>query len=327
MFLDKVPRLGRLITRSFPFFLLLLFTQILSAQTDNLQFDASEAPAHVVSPDLPRFVLFCGDTVWLNRYDMRERFDRELMAMSFMHSSTLQLIKKANRLFPVIDPILQQMGIPEDLKYLCVIESSLNVRALSPAKAAGLWQLMPATGREYGLEVNDSVDERLHVEFSTIAACRMLKDLYHRFHNWASVAASYNIGPGRINTELKNQSAASALDLWLVEETSRYVFRILAAKELLSHPRKYGFVVKANQLYKPVKCREIVVNSGIDDLYKFARENQTTYYLIKDFNAWIRSKSLTNTSGKLYKIKIPLAEDLYYTNESVKPYSADWIAK
>ena len=281
----------------------------------------------VVAPSIPKYVLFCGDTINLTRYDMYERFDREMMAMTYMHSTTLQLLKKANRLFPVIDPILAQMGIPEDIKYLAVIESSLNIRALSPAKAVGLWQLMPYTGRSYGLEVNDTIDERYHVELSTVAACKMLKDLYSKFKNWSSVAASYNIGPGRISNELKNQSAETSLDLWLVEETSRYVFRILAAKELFTHPRKYGFVLKSDQLYKPIRCNEVIVNSSVDDLYKFAKDNHTTYFLVKDFNAWLRGKSILNNSGKLYKVKIPLAEDLYYKGAPVVPYSADWVSE
>lgn len=281
----------------------------------------------VISPDVPEYVLFCGDTIWLKRYDMYERFDREMMAMSYMHSSTLQMLKKANRLFPVMDPILSQMGIPEDMKYLAVIESSLNVRALSPAKAAGLWQLMPFIGRQYGLEVNDTIDERYHVELSTVAACKLLKDLYSQFKNWSSVAAAYNIGSPRISAELKNQSASSSLDLWLVEETSRYVFRILAAKELFSHPRRYGFHVRANQFYKRIPCNELIVNAPIDDLYQFAVDNQTTYFLLKDFNAWLRGKSIPNVSGKLYKIKIPVSTELNYNDIRQEVYSKNWLGE
>ncbi|MDD2797483.1 MAG: lytic transglycosylase domain-containing protein [Bacteroidales bacterium] len=273
--------------------------------------------SNVISPQIPDYVLFCGDTIRLKRYDMYERFDREMMAMMFMHSSTLQMLKKANRYFPMMAPILAQMGLPDDLKYLSVIESSLNVRAVSPAKAAGLWQLMPATGRMYGLEVNDTIDERYHVELSTVAAGKMLKDLYARFKNWSSVSAAYNIGPGRISTELKNQSAESSLDLWLVEETSRYVFRILAAKELFEHPRKYGFVVNQKQLYKSIRSNDVIVNGPIDDLYQFATDNGTTYFLLKDFNAWLRGKSIPNSMGKIYKIKVPFKEDIYYNSDAV----------
>lgn len=284
-----------------------------------------EVLSPTTSPTIPKYILFCGDTINLTRYDMYERFDREMSVMTYLQSSTLQIIKKANRLFPIIDPILAQMGIPEDMKYLAVIESNLNVRAVSPAKAAGLWQFMPYTGRQYGLEVNDTIDERYHVEMSTVAACKMLKDMYAHFKNWSSVAAAYNIGPGRISSELKNQQAKTSLDLWLVEETSRYVFRILAAKELMNNPKKYGFALKSDQLYKPIRCSEVVVNSSLDDLYSFAADNQTTYYLVKDFNAWLRGKCLPNTSGKLYRIKIPLPEDLNYSDNKIEPYSKSWV--
>lgn len=279
------------------------------------------------APAFERQVEFCGKKIDLSRYDMFERFDRELTTMTYMQSSTLRIIKLANRYFPVIEPILEQMGVPNDMKYLAVIESSLNVRAISPAKAAGMWQFMPATGRQYGLEINDTIDERMHVELSTIAACKYLKDMYARFKDWPTVAAAYNIGAGRINTELGNQKAESSLDLWLVEETSRYVFRILAAKELMSRPAKFGYIIKANQLYKPVKCNEVVVNATVEDLYKFVTDNNTTYYLIKDFNPWLRNKSIPNVEGKLYKVKIPLAEDLNYSSESVTPFDKNWVTE
>ncbi len=276
-------------------------------------------------PVVPSAMEFCGKKIDLTRYDMYERFDRELSAMCYMHSSSIALIKRANRYFPVIDPILKQMGIPEDMKYLAVIESSLNVRAVSSVKAGGLWQFMPATGDMYGLEVNDSIDERYHVEKSTVAACKMLKDLYAQFRDWASVAAAYNIGSTRIRAELGRQLGQSALDLYLVEETSRYVFRILAAKAFFANPYKYGFAIKANQLYKPIQCREVLVNSTVDNLYKFAIENNTTFLQIKDFNPWLRGRSIPDPEGKIYKIKIPLTEDLYYKGEKIIPYSSNWV--
>lgn len=280
-----------------------------------------------VAPAVPLNIEFCGKTIDLTRYDMYERFDRELSTMTYMHSSTLRIIKLANRYFPLIEPILEQMGVPNDMKYLAVIESSLNVRAISSAKAAGMWQFMPATGRQYGLEINDTIDERMHVELSTIAACKLLKDMYAHFKDWSTVAASYNIGQGRIDTELANQKAVTSLDLWLVEETSRYVFRILAAKELMAYPRKYGFSIKANQLYKPIQCNEVVVNAPVDNLYQFASDNNTTYYLLKDFNAWLRNKSIPNVSGKLYKVKIPVTEDLYYNDQPLIPFDKNWVTK
>ncbi len=289
--------------------------------------DKEEQTLVTAAPAVPQNIEFCGKTIDLTRYDMYERFDRELSTMTYMQSSTLRIIKLANRYFPVIEPILEQMGVPNDMKYLAVIESSLNVRAISSAKAAGLWQFMPATGRQYGLEINDTIDERMHVELSTIAACKLLKDMYTHFKDWSTVAASYNIGQGRIDTELANQNAETSLDLWLVEETSRYVFRILAAKELMAHPRKYGFSIKANQLYKPIRCNDVVVNAPVDNLYQFASDNNTTYYLLKDFNAWLRNKSIPNVSGKLYKVKIPVTEDLYYNDQPIIPFDKNWVTK
>ena len=177
---------------------------------------------------------------------------------------------RANRYFPVIERILQDQGVPDDFKYLMVIESSVNPLARSGAGAAGLWQFMPTTAREFGLEVNNHVDERYHVEKSTAAACRYLKQAYARFGNWVSVAASYNAGQGRISREAERQYEENALDLHLVEETSRYVYRILAAKTLFANPQAFGFYLKAEELYPPIPFREIKVEETIEDLARFA---------------------------------------------------------
>ena len=200
----------------------------------------SQLPFATVSPDVPDAVAFAGDTLRLDRADLRERMDREQCAFTYMHASTLLALKRANRYFPVIEPILRQEGVPDDLKYLAVIESSLDERAYSPAHAAGLWQFIAATGRQYGLEVNDYIDERYHVEKATRAACRYLKDAYARYGDWLTVAASYNAGQGRISRELERQEADRATDLWLNKETTRYMFRLLAAKELFANPAASG---------------------------------------------------------------------------------------
>ena len=208
----------------------------------------SQLPFATVSPDVPDVVVFAGDTLRLDRADLRERMDREQCAFTYMHASTLLALKRANRYFPVIEPILRQEGVPDDLKYLAVIESSLDERAYSPAHAAGLWQFIEATGRQYGLEVNDHIDERYHVEKATRAACRYLKDAYARYGDWLTVAASYNAGQGRISRELERQEADRATDLWLNKETTRYMFRLLAAKELFANPRRFGFCLRRSQL-------------------------------------------------------------------------------
>ena len=278
-----------------------------------------------VIPEVPLEISFCGEKIDLSRFDMYERFDRELTSFTYTHSSTLLLFKRANRYFPLIEPILIANNIPVDFKYLCAIESMLDPRAVSPAKAAGLWQLMPATGRQYGLEVNNSIDERYHIEKSTEAACKYLQDAYEKFGSWTTVAASYNAGMARITNELSAQNEDKAFDLWLVEETSRYVFRMMALKQIMSHPYKYGFVIKSNQLYKPVETFDVEVDTTINDLASFAGKNGITYAQLKEFNCWMRDRSLPNKSGKRYTIKIPKKEDMHYPPQKRQVYQANWV--
>ena len=197
-----------------------------------------------VSLDIPEYVVFAGDTLDIRRYDLRERYDREQLSFMYMHSSSLQIVRRANRYFPIIEPILKREGVPDDFKYLAVIESSLNPLAYSPAKAAGMWQFLASTGKEYGLEVSEEVDERYHVEKATVAACRYLKDARERLGSWVNAAAAYNAGLNRISGEQEKQRVESALDMRLVSETSRYVFRIMAAKAFLEDPQRFGFYLK-----------------------------------------------------------------------------------
>lgn len=224
----------------------------------------------VIVPEFPLQVKFANELVDLDRLDMYERFDRELTTLCYMHSSTSLAIKRANRYFPILEPILKEEKVPTDFLYLAVIESTLNPRAVSPAKAVGIWQIMPRTGREYGLEVNNDIDERYHIEKSTRAACKYLKDAYEKYGSWTTVAASYNAGMGRISTELEKQLADRSFDLWLNEETSRYVFRILAMKEIFSSPAKYGYKLKTKQLYQPIRYSEIKIDTTINNLAVFA---------------------------------------------------------
>jgi len=206
-------------------------------------------PIHAVSLDIPDKVAFSGTIISLDRYDMRERFDREQMAFTYAYASTIVTIKRANLYFPVIEPILKENGIPDDFKYLALVESNFNTRAFSSAKAAGIWQFMPETAKQYGLEISDGIDERYHIEKATVAACRYLKDAYDRFGDWATVAASYNAGMERITSEQTMQRVGSFFDMLIFDETSRYIFRILAIKEILKHPQQYGFYIKREHLY------------------------------------------------------------------------------
>jgi hypothetical protein len=280
-----------------------------------------------VAPDIPTSVTFGGQTIDLRRYDLRERFDRELMAMMYMHSSSLILLKRANRYFPVIEPILKANGVPEDLKYLACIESHLDPKAISSAKAAGMWQFMPETARQYGLEVNDQVDERYHVVKATEAACRYLNYAFSLYGNWASAAASYNTGYARITRELDRQKAGNALDLWLVEETQRYVFRMLACKTFMEHPRHYQFYLKREQLYAPLALKDTVVTGPVANWVDLATALGISYYDLKAHNTWIRSDSLSNKEGKAYAISYPDSASKYYNPLTIPVHQPAWIGE
>ncbi|MDE6270670.1 MAG: lytic transglycosylase domain-containing protein, partial [Muribaculaceae bacterium] len=220
----------------------------------------------VVSPTIPRTTTLCGQKVDLDRTDMYERFDRELTSMLYGHGNTMLTIKRANELFPVMAPILKANGVPLDMLYLACIESTLDPRAVSPAKAAGIWQFMPATAKQYGLEVSDEVDERFNIEKATAAACRYFKNSLSKYGgNWASVMASYNAGPARVTTELDKQQATDAYDLYLNPETSRYLFRVLAMKTIMENPGAYGYMLRRDQLYFPQEYKEEKVSGPVDD--------------------------------------------------------------
>lgn len=306
---------------------LLVFSVVLFTNARSSRQVADETPVVTAMSKIPEFPLsadLAGESVDLSRFDMYERYDRELTSFCYTHSTTLLMIKRANRIFPEVEPILKEQGIPADFIYLASIESMLNPRAVSPAGAVGLWQLMPATAREFGLEVNSFVDERYNIEKSTRAACRYLKQAYAKYGNWVTVAASYNAGMGRISSELGKQQVSNAFDLWLNEETSRYVFRILAFKNILSNPYKFGFVFNGNQLYKPIKSRAVDVDHTISDLVAFASEHGISYAVLKEFNPWLRAESLPNKTGKKYTLKIPMKDDLYYDHSPRAPYRREW---
>lgn len=285
----------------------------------------SEVPYCVTSPTVPDKIDFAGQEIDLKRYDHRERMDRELMSFTYMHSSSMLIVKRANRYFPIIEPILKANGIPDDFKYLAVIESTLNPLAKSPAGAAGLWQFMPVTGKEFGLEVNNFVDERYHIEEETKAACKYLKQAYNKYENWICVAASYNAGQGRISTQMEKQMVDQAVDLWLVEETSRYMFRLLAAKAVISNPQQYGFLLKREHLYPSIPYTEVTVTTGIDNLAQYAKDKGITFAQLKDANPWLRDTSLMNKSGRTYVLRIPTQEGMHYDPKKTVPHNTNWV--
>ena len=241
-----------------------------------------------------------------DRDDLYERMDRELIAFTYMHSTSILMLKRAERIFAQVEPVLKAQGIPDDLKYLMVIESNLDPKALSRAGAAGLWQMMKATGQRYGLEVNNVVDERYNIRKETVAACKYLREAYAKYGDWMTVAASYNAGQAGISRQLKLQRQKKAMDLLLVEETSRYMFRILAAKYFMENPHLFGFSIEENQKYPYRKPRKIVeTDKPIESLIDFAEKNGTSYARLKEANLWLRDTLLTNKSGKKYEIIIP----------------------
>lgn len=294
----------------------------LNPETDSVK---SQVPYCVTSLTVPEKMDFAGQRVDLKRYDHRERMDRELMSFTYMHSSSMLIVKRANRYFPIIEPILKANGIPDDFKYLAVIESNLNPLAKSPAGAAGLWQFMPGTGKEFGLEVNNFVDERYHIEKETKAACKYLKEAYHKYGNWICVAAAYNAGQGRISTQLQKQLVNQATDLWLVEETSRYMFRLLAAKAVISNPQHYGFLLKREHLYPTIPYTEATVTANISNLAQYAKDKGITYAQLKDANPWLRDTSLMNKSGRTYVLKIPTQEGMHYNPKKTMPHHKNWV--
>lgn len=253
---------------------------------------------------LPTQIDFAGEAAPLTIVDVRERLDREMVINTNMHSSTTLIIKRASRAFPVIEPILKKYGVPDDFKYLAVIESGL-VNAVSPAGARGVWQFMPETAKEKGMEVNDFVDERYHLEKSTEAACRYLLEAKNKFGNWTLAAASYNGGMFGINRQLESQQVSDYYDVLLTEETSRYVFRILALKEIMQNPVKYGFDIPKEQLYFPIEIRKIEIDTPITNLSSFAKEIGINYKILKLHNPWLRDKKLENMSNKKYVFEIP----------------------
>lgn len=301
-----------------------LFPNIVTAQPQSTV-SPPRVYSPVISPSIPVSVELCGKTIDLDRNDMYERFDRELTSLMYSHGSTMLTIKRANKYFPVIAPILKANGIPQDMLYLVCTESTLNPRAYSPAKAAGLWQFVPSTAKQYGLEVNDEIDERYDIVKSTKAACKYLKDAYAKYGDWPTVMASYNAGMGRISKELDAQMADNSFDLYLNDETSRYVFRIMAIKAILENPQAYGYLVTANQLYRPVECREVEVSTPIKDWAEWAKSQGITYAQLKEENPWIRSRALTNKTGKTYTVRVPLKDSMSRSKQQSSVYNNNWV--
>jgi membrane-bound lytic murein transglycosylase D len=262
-------------------------------------------PQIIKSVDINRAFDFAGEALPMSNFDVQERLDREFLVNTYWHSNTMLNIKNANKYFPIIEPILKEYGVPDDFKYVAVAESSLR-NAVSPAGARGFWQLMKATAQEYGLEINSEVDERYHIEKSTVVACKVIKQYYRKFNNWTLAAAAYNVGIGKLGRQLEAQRANTYYELNLNQETSRYIFRLVAIKEILSKPKDYGFYLDEEELYTPMtQYRTLEVDTTVSNWGDFAIQHGTNYRMLKVYNPWLISSSLNNEKGKTYEIRVP----------------------
>lgn len=258
----------------------------------------------VFSVHIPKNLNFAGEKVPVSDFIVREAMEKELIINTYWQSQSLLLHKRANRWFPVIEPILKQNGVPDDFKYIALIESQLT-NVVSAQGATGFWQLVEPTAKEYGLVINEEVDERYDVEKSTQAACKYFNEAYKIFNNWTLVAASYNRGMGGMQAAMEKQKVNNYYDLLLTEETARYIFRILAIKEVISRPKVYGYILRKKDLYPVLLTKKISIDSSVSDLASFAISQKINYRILKTFNPWLRLNTLTNPEKKKYIILIP----------------------
>lgn len=281
------------------------FNEVIIHQSSGEEMKILIPEARIRIFEIPEKISFSDEKVPLDLPDVRERFEREIYVNAYWQSNMILLMKRANKFLPIIEEILRKNGVPEDFKYLAMVESGL-LNVVSPAGARGFWQFMPETAKENKLEINDDVDERYHLEKSTLAATRYLKASYGKFGNWTSVAASYNMGMTGLGKRKAEQKMTSYYDLLLNEETSRYLFRILAFKEIFEQPSNYGFQLNENDLYQQPNFRELKVTQSIPNLADWALRHNSNYKELKIHNPWLRSTKLTVAKGKDYIIKIPV---------------------
>ncbi|QTN39543.1 transglycosylase SLT domain-containing protein [Cryomorphaceae bacterium] len=287
-------------------------------ETDDVTFEETfERNYNVYALNLPNEPRFMDETVPVSDPDVLERLDRELLVNTYWQSNGLLLLKRSNKYFPIIEPILAEMGVPDDFKYLAVAESGLQ-NIVSPAGAAGFWQILKSTGPEYGLEVNKEIDERYHLEKATYAACDYLLEAKEKFGTWSLAAASYNMGMNGLERQLERQKVNSYWNLLLNPETSRYVFRIMAIKEVMEHPEKYGFHYREKDLYTMPDLYDAVVDSSVTHWSDFAQEKGISYKTLKYYNPWLRESYLRNPSEKEYVIKLPTDTSVYYREKAVE---------
>ncbi len=281
------------------------FSQEPQVSAENIESDKNVSTAYKISAiDIPEDLNFAGESVPQEDPEIMERVDREFLVNTYWQSNALLLMKRAHKYFPVIEPILAKNGIPDDFKYLAVAESGLQ-NVVSHAGATGFWQIMKATGKEYSLEINANVDERYHLEKSTEVACQYLKKYKEKFGSWTLAAAAYNAGPGAIDKYMGIQQVNDYYDLLLGQETGRYVFRIMAIKEILSNPEKYGFEISKEDMYNAIPTFNVEIDQPVANFADFAQEYEINYKILKRHNPWLREPHLNNDSGKKYTLEIP----------------------
>ena len=275
-----------------------------TSNSDTVHQQGFNSKYNVYSVLKPDNLKFANENIPESTFDVWERLDKELLKNIYWQSNTLLYFKRANKYFPIIEEILEKNNIPSDFKYLALIESGFEYK-VSPSGAAGFWQIMKGTAREYGLEVNYAIDERYHLIKSTEVACKYLQKAYDKFGSWTLAAASYNMGINGVQRQVKKQNTNNYFNLYLNDETSRYVFRVIVIKEIMENPRKYGFVFRQNDLYSYPSVKQIRVDSTINNLYSFAQENDINYKILKRFNPWLRTSKLPDESRRVYYIDIP----------------------
>lgn len=306
--------------RWFPIVLSLIFLYSCRPKSDEPQVNYNKQNtqkelAGLVFPDLPKSMEFAGTTISLEDEDLRERLDREVLMTAYYQSAMVGAFKRANRYFPEIEKLLKEEGIPNDFKYLAIIESNLQ-QAVSPVGAQGFWQFMPQTAQLYSLEMSEEVDERLHIEKSTRAACRYLKDAYANLNDWVMTTASYNRGVGGVKEDMEWQGTDHYFDTYQNSETGRYVFRLLATKLIFENPEAYGFYPKQMELYEPFKTKRVIVEQNISNLADWSIEQGINIKILRKLNPWLKTTRLTVKKGKKYTLLLPTS------SENLKPYNA-----
>jgi len=297
------------------YFLIFINTQITYAQ-----FEKDELNYQIYSINLPSKIDFAGEKTPIQKHDIIERLDKELLINTYWQSKTILLIKRSKKYFPIIEKILKENNIPDDFKYLAVAESGLE-KVTSPSGAKGYWQFLEKTGKEFNLEINNKIDERYHLEKSTQAACEYFKKAYEVFNNWTLVAAAYNMGISGLKNKIQEQKVNSYYDLMLNSETYRYIFRILAIKEIIQNYKDYGFSIEDKDLYQMPKTKNLIIDSAIINITDFALSKKLNYKIIKLFNPWILGNSIPNTNQKKYYIKIPENKYLFSSTQDTIIYT------